>query len=902
VGGEIGRVGQGGVRTLRLHALRPLPYAPGGTVQWTTMVYDAIGRTVAVQQPAGSGTATTAYAGNTVTVTDPAGRWKKYTSDALGNLTQVTEPNPQGGANFETYYSYNAAGQMTQVSMPRPNVGLPGTTTQVRTFVYNTSGYLTSATNPENGTTQYFYLASGLLDYKLDAKGQKVKYTYDALERVSKIEPFATASATTPIDCEVVSNNYDQWATAIGRLSSQVWGDKDLTKCAKGEVRYEYLYTATGRVAQKKVVVKQRRQDPLDSNPQTQWKDYEAALPVDYEYTSGLHTKTTYPTTNPHETYWNGSAWVTGFNTMPGHVYNYAYDSQNRPLSATYQTSSIGNPQNMVYGVTYNAFSQMTQMQWLTTPGQPGTSTQQWTYDSLLRLTGIPTMGLAYSYSATADDGKITAMIYTAAGYSVNYAYDSLGRLASANTNGNQWGLSYLYDGFGNRLQQNVTKAGPGYTPPSSNLFVDPATNRVNSWTYDANGNATNIPGVGSVGFDWANRVTTVGSETYGYDPGNKRLWKNAQLTFWGGRGEEIGRFELQWLQDGQWALKFKQISTLRYFAGRKLHQADRLGSANGTFYPYGEEITSWAPNPADKFGTYHRDGTGLDYADQRFYHPSSGRFVTTDPLPTSSTARTPGSLNRYLYAGAEPANVVDVDGRAPCPVDWCTEGTTTSPSGTPGPGGTGSSGGSGSPGFELPDTGTSQDGPPADLRSGPSTTLRVRGLAAGALNGLSEQCESDLTTLELDLPGNGPGPRQTILDALVGAAQRTTFYDVSTEEGNMTLTSVLANYGVEKDERTLAAVLASSGKEGATLTVSARAVPVVLLDSGHKGLAGRPLDSTYGRSLILHELTHVVFRAMTSPETGHRQIAAALRLGSLRDEEQASQAISDYFAECLSR
>jgi len=62
------------------------PYAPGGTVYWTTYTYDAIGRTVSVSQPGGSGTS------NTTTATDAAGRWKKYTNDALGQLVQVTEP------------------------------------------------------------------------------------------------------------------------------------------------------------------------------------------------------------------------------------------------------------------------------------------------------------------------------------------------------------------------------------------------------------------------------------------------------------------------------------------------------------------------------------------------------------------------------------------------------------------------------------------------------------------------------------------------------------------------------------------------------------------------------------------------------------------------------------------
>ena len=70
------------------------PYAPGaGTLYWTTYSYDALGRTTSVALPDNSGTTTYSYQGNATTVTDPAGKWKKFTSDAFGNLTQVEEPN-----------------------------------------------------------------------------------------------------------------------------------------------------------------------------------------------------------------------------------------------------------------------------------------------------------------------------------------------------------------------------------------------------------------------------------------------------------------------------------------------------------------------------------------------------------------------------------------------------------------------------------------------------------------------------------------------------------------------------------------------------------------------------------------------------------------------------------------
>ncbi len=82
------------------------PYAPGGTVYWTTYSYDALGRTVSIAHPNGAGTTTYSYAGNTVTVTDPAGKWMTYTLDVFGNIKQVTEPRPAGGT-YDTLYTYD---------------------------------------------------------------------------------------------------------------------------------------------------------------------------------------------------------------------------------------------------------------------------------------------------------------------------------------------------------------------------------------------------------------------------------------------------------------------------------------------------------------------------------------------------------------------------------------------------------------------------------------------------------------------------------------------------------------------------------------------------------------------------------------------------------------------------
>ncbi len=60
-------------------------------------------------------------------------------------------------------------------------------------------------------------------------------------------------------------------------------------------------------------------------------------------------------------------------------------------------------------------------------------------------------------------------------GEEVAYTYDQLGRLIAAATTGPEWGLAWVYDGFSNRLQQNVTKG----TAPSAVFTVDAATNRL---------------------------------------------------------------------------------------------------------------------------------------------------------------------------------------------------------------------------------------------------------------------------------------------------------------------------------------------------------------------------------------------------------------------------------------
>ena len=65
---------------------------------------------------------------------------------------------------------------------------------------------------------------------------------------------------------------------------------------------------------------------------------------------------------------------------------------------------------------------------------------------------------------------------------------------------------------------------------------------------------------------------------------------------------------------------------------------------------------TDTSTNPFEYCGEYFDDETGLIYLRNRYYDPTNGRFVTEDPARDGE--------NWYVYAGNNPVNFVDPDGK----------------------------------------------------------------------------------------------------------------------------------------------------------------------------------------------------------------------------------------------
>jgi RHS repeat-associated protein len=215
-------------------------------------------------------------------------------------------------------------------------------------------------------------------------------------------------------------------------------------------------------------------------------------------------------------------------------------------------------------------------------------------------------------------------------------------------------------------------------------VSVNPATNRITNQgtSYDANGNLTAMPGL-TMTYDMTNRMISAtsdsnGTDTYVYDPAGHRVFRNGYLDFYGVDGLLLGEYSPGW-PDG-----FTACNVSVYFGKRMLWRgwgynfftsgetinADRLGSAvydwtdAPKYFPYGDEPTTTQQN-RPKFATYTRDATtALDYAQQRYYASTLGRFTSPDPYQASGGPEDPQSWNRYAYVQGDPVNANDPTGR----------------------------------------------------------------------------------------------------------------------------------------------------------------------------------------------------------------------------------------------
>jgi RHS repeat-associated protein len=247
------------------------------------------------------------------------------------------------------------------------------------------------------------------------------------------------------------------------------------------------------------------------------------------------------------------------------------------------------------------------------------------------------------------------------------FSYDNVGRLVTATGSG--WQRRFAYDRWGNRT--GVWNAVTGGTQIQSVTLQQPGgvtNNRIASvsglnYVYDnggaGTGNVTN-DGAHSYQYDGENRLVKVdnGSTAVNtYDAANRRVKKvSAAGTTW-----------YVW-EGGQVIAEYGAVpvgaSNIRYYHPDRLSTrmiTDESGGVAGTqdHLPFGEDAGVTGENEKHRFTNYERDAeSGTDYAVNRQYANSTGRFLRPDPV--SGSTSDPQSLNRYAYSLNDPINLAD--------------------------------------------------------------------------------------------------------------------------------------------------------------------------------------------------------------------------------------------------
>jgi RHS repeat-associated protein len=166
----------------------------------------------------------------------------------------------------------------------------------------------------------------------------------------------------------------------------------------------------------------------------------------------------------------------------------------------------------------------------------------------------------------------------------------------------------------------------------------------------------------------------SAGQDVYNYAPDGKRIYKrlpngNEEFHFYGITGQKLGTYGIG---TGSSGYGMFVLDTNLYFGGKLLRSrsvtvvTDRSSSVRNSgarYFPYGEEQQVTAQDK-DKFGGYYRDATsGLDYAQNRYYANTLGRFTSPDPYAASVGPSDPASWNRYIYTRGDPINRIDPSG-----------------------------------------------------------------------------------------------------------------------------------------------------------------------------------------------------------------------------------------------
>ncbi|HEY0140201.1 MAG TPA: RHS repeat-associated core domain-containing protein [Thermoanaerobaculia bacterium] len=638
---------------------------PDGTE--TTYEYDALGRVISQTNELNQ---TTRYeydpnCGCSERMTkaiDAMGGVTTHGFDALGHVISQTDANQR-----ETRFAYDARDLLTQTTYA------DGTTTKqtydgagrkltevdqagkVTRFAYDEVGNVVSVTDALNQTTVHTYDALGNRLSTTDALGRTTGWEYDALNRViRRVLPLGMAELYT----------YDQVGNRVSRTDFR---GKQTT----------YEYDSMNRLLRK-------TPDATLGEPSVVVTYDRAGLRASMTDASGT-TSYTYDARHRPLTKQTPQGTLTYTYDAAGHVAT-ARSSNTNGFAVTYGYDAAERLESVVDhagGTTTYSHDAMGNTLGVTLPNGVQTA---WTYDSVDRPTQVThSRGATLaSYTQTLGPTGRRLTVTEGNGRNVGYSYDALYRLTGETVAGDptaaaNGSVAYTYDAVANRLSRTSTLAAV----PSSISAYD-ANDRLTTEAYDANGNTRAANG-STYTYDFEDRITSVngGAIRIVYDGDGNRVAKTAggvttrylvddlSPTGYSQVVEELAGGSVQRVytygarpisqrlqRNGNWQVSF--FGADAYGSVRFL--TDAAGAVTDT-YAYDAfgiltSSTGTTPNNYLFNGQEYDWNLAVYFKRARYYSQVRGRFMTMDPV--AGRSREPLTLHRYLFAHADPVNLID--------------------------------------------------------------------------------------------------------------------------------------------------------------------------------------------------------------------------------------------------
>ena len=603
-----------------------------------------------------------------------------YAYDKSGRQIRTTDPD-----NGKTEYGYAKDDRLTRVKDPN------GNTTRYR---YNSAAELMEQDSPDTGLSQFTYDLNGNRITQTDAKNQTTVIDHDKLNRIKKV---------TYSDGQVVDYIYDLGANAIGLLS-EVQEDSGVTIFEYNE---QGLLSSKQQTSPDGISLKVSTTYTAAGLPET--VTYPSGAVVSYKYQQDRLSAVFYNNIPVLEQIsYAKIGKISGWKWGNGLTHSQDYD----PLGLLEQYSLADKVLSLSYDAlgdlltimgddvsekfTYDKLDRLKTAEStafaLTYDYDPNSNRIQETDATQI----IPTTYLADSNRMATHD--VSDIQYDANGSIINngrhiFEYDARGRLKHVDGTA----AEYFYNDFGQRiakmsLQRYQLSADLNKDGEVTQLDIHQLHDYIHSDTAPLEADL-NQDGV--VDNHDTPCIATLIGESKNQGKNNKQKKNNSSTRGNGGPhachiGEWItvkqasrffyngtqllGEYESNGSpkQENIW-LGGQLVATIQNGQLYYVH-TDQIGAPRAITDEQSKVVWRWDPRPfgdseadedpdqdRNKFsfnlrfpGQYVDVETGLFYNYHRYYDPSLGRYITSDPIGLG------GGLNTYAYVESNPLNLID--------------------------------------------------------------------------------------------------------------------------------------------------------------------------------------------------------------------------------------------------